>query len=307
MTYTLILRNNSAVPAVAASLTDPIPAHTTYVPASVVASDGNTPTLIDREIHWSGQIVSGAPVIIEYVVEVQETEAMQKGDEITNLARLEDGLGNTMLLGANALYNPEAGLTIDDGALYTNIPTVTLTLWNLEGLPQMRISNSGGFGTGTGWIDTQTTTSWVLDTQDHPLAPRTVYAMFRGENGKQYGPARDDIVYDPVPPRVTQVAVVKDADSGLTEVEAEEAVVRVTATDDNSGVSKVEISDDPDFETYWEAAVVTETTYIPIPWEPVGSEEVFARAVDRAGNVSEVKGSGQYHALFLPLMIRSHP
>jgi hypothetical protein len=211
-----------------------------------------------------------------------------------------------MLFGANALYNPEAGIAIQNGALYTNIPTVTLSIWNLEGLPQMRLSNSSGFGVGTGWIDADTTSPWVLDAQDHSLAPRTVYAMFRGENGEQYGPVQDDIIYDPVPPRVTDVDVINSADLGLAEAGTTDGRVYVTVTDDNSGVSKVQVSDDPDFETYWEFVVTAERVDVPIPWELESSDEVFVRAVDRAGNLSSVK-SAQHHAVFLPLVIRSRP
>jgi uncharacterized repeat protein (TIGR01451 family) len=306
MTYTLILRNNSALPATA-SLADPIPAHTTYVPGSAIASDGTVPTLVDGEIHWSGQIVLGAPVVIEYVVQVQAVEGMQDDAEITSLARLEDGVGNVLLLGANASYNSEAGLTIENGALYTNVPTVTLSLWNLEGLPQMQISNSGGFGTGTGWIDADTTISWVLDTHDHLHTPLTVYAMFPGENGQQHGPVHDDIIYDPVPPRVTEVEIVNDAESGTTIAGTEKTLVRVTVSDDNSGVSKVQVSDDPDFETWWAFAVSAHTIEIPIPWESQASDRVFVRAVDRAGNLSDVRSGLLHHAImvYLPLVISS--
>ncbi|MGD8968017.1 MAG: PKD domain-containing protein, partial [Anaerolineae bacterium] len=306
MTYTLILRNSSAVPATA-SLADPIPAHTTYVPGSATASDGAVPTLINGEIHWSGQIVSGAPVVIEYVVQVQAAENIQEDAEITSLARLEDGLGNVMLLGADASYNAEAGLTIENGTLYTNVPTVTLSLWSLEGLPQMQISNSAGFGTGTGWVDAETTTSWILDTRDHLHTPLTVYALFRGENGQQHGPVHDDIIYDPVPPRVTEAEIVTNAESGPTTAGTENTFVRVMVSDDNSGVSQVQVSDDPDFETWWEFPVNARTIEIPIPWEHQASDEVFVRAVDRAGNPSDVKSGLLHHviAVYLPLVISS--
>jgi hypothetical protein len=246
------------------------------------------------------------PIVIEYVVQVQGYEALQEGGEITDLARLEDGLGNVMLLGANASYDPEAGLAIENGTLYTNIPTVTLSLRNSENLPQMRISNSGGFGTGTGWIDAVTTTSWVLDTQDHLHTPRTVYAMFLSENGEQHGPVWDDIIYDPIPPQVTRVEIADSAESDVTTTGTENAIVRVTVSDDNSGVSRVQVSEDPDFETRWESAVADDTIEIPIPRELLTSGKVFVRAVDRAGNLSAVR-SGQRRAMYLPCVIRGNP
>jgi uncharacterized repeat protein (TIGR01451 family) len=306
MTYTLVLRNNSAVPA-EASLADPIPLHTTYIPGSAVASNGTTPAMMDREIHWAGRIVPGTPIIIEYVVQVEDVEGLQHGHAITNVARLEDGLGNTILLGADALYRPEAGLSIEDGASYTNIPTVTLRLWTSQSLPQMEISNSSGFATGTGWIEADTTRAWVLDTKDHLLAPHTVYAMFRAENGEQYGPLQDDIIYDPIPPLVTEIEIVDDAASGQSTA-GEITTVRVGASDDTSGVSKVQVSDDPAFETYSLFTMVADTIDIQMPWELQATDQVFVRAVDRAGNLSAIR-SWQRHtvAVYLPLFINCSP
>jgi hypothetical protein len=166
----------------------------------------------------------------------------------------------------------------------------------------MWISNSGGFGTGTGWIDADPTKSWVLDTQGHVHTPRTVYAMFRGENGEQHGPVRDNIIYDPVPPQVTRVDIVNTAKSGLTIAGTENTIVRVTVRDDNSGVNRVQVSDDYDFEANWEFAVAADTIEITIPWEFQRSDRVFVRAVDRAGNLSGII-SAQHHVVYLPLVI----
>jgi hypothetical protein len=223
------------------------------------------------------------------------------------MARLEDGLGNVILLEAGASYNAEAGLIIENCGLYTNVPTVTLSLWSLEGLPQMQIANSGGFGASSGWIDAAVTTSWVLDTQDHLHTPLTVYAVFRGENDEQGGPVYDNITYDPIPPRVTEVGIVSNAESGPTTAETKNTLVRVTVSDDNSGVSKVQVSDDADFERWWEFALSARTIEIPIPWEPQASDRIFVRAVDRAGNLSDVKIGLLQHAttVYLPVVMSS--
>ncbi|MGD2148929.1 MAG: PKD domain-containing protein, partial [Anaerolineae bacterium] len=299
MTYTLILGNSSDVRATA-TLTDPIPAHTTYVPGSAVASDGATPTVMDGAIHWSGQIVSGVPVIIEYVVEFDAPAAMQEGCEIANVAHLTDQLGHTVRLVATATYNPQARVTIDNGAQFTNVPTVTLSLSDLASSPHMQISNSAGFGTGTGWIDAGTTYHWVLNTQGHPHTPSTVYAMFRSKVGEQHGPVHDDIIFDPVPPSVSQAVILDTVGSGPVSAGSENAVLWTTVSDDNSGVNRVQVSDDPGFHSYQEYAVTGHVLAIPIHWEPHTFDAVFVRAVDRAGNLSEVR-RGAGHVMYLPL------
>ena len=64
LTYTLVLRNSSAITA-AAVLTDPLPAYTAYVPNSVQASSGNV-AWINNAVQWSGTVISGTPVIVQF-------------------------------------------------------------------------------------------------------------------------------------------------------------------------------------------------------------------------------------------------
>jgi uncharacterized repeat protein (TIGR01451 family) len=305
LTYTLFLRNTSPVTA-SATLTDPIPAHTTYVSGSAGASDGNPVTLVSGDLLWSGEIISGTPVAIDFAVDVGKAPV---GTVITNVARLNDGLGNVMRLEADAVYNPGYRLTIYDGALATAVPTVTLSLsWAAEDPPikKMQISNDGGFGSGTGWIDVSDSYSaWVLDTYGDLRLPRTVYALFRDEEGKQYGPIQDDIIYDPDPPQLTGVEIITQTTTQSVErVEGEEVIVRVTASDDNSGLAQVQISHSEDFGESSEFAVTGGTT--DIPWMLQASGEVYVRVVDRAGNVSESEsqqGPSRYE-VFLPALLR---
>ncbi len=313
LTYTTVLHNDGAVVAEAV-LVDSIPMYTDYVAGSAQASDGGEVTLENGELTWSGQIVLSVPVIIEYQVRVQEIETLQVGAAIASAGRVEDGLGNEVLLEAKASYDSTVGMIIEGGALHTNVPTVTLALWNPEGLPQMRLCNEGRFGEGAGWMDVDATQSWRLDVgRGDTHTPLSVYAVFQDETGEQYGPVHDDIIYDPVPPRITDLDIVDRgtqcaADDGSTWSSALTAggqSVRVAVSDDNSGVASVQISDDADFETFSETVVTTNMVEIPIPWDLQSSNEVFVRAIDRAGNTSEVR-SEQSHKIYLPLVIRAH-
>jgi uncharacterized repeat protein (TIGR01451 family) len=305
LTYTLLLRNDSVTSATAA-LTDPLPAHTTYVPDSAKASDGTEVMTAGGEIRWSGRVISGTPVIVQFA-SVVTTTGMAPGNLVTNTAHLDDGAGSVVTLEAQSTYNPGYGVTINNGESYINIPTVTLSIsWGDEDpdITKMWISNDGGSVGGTDWISVDGTyPGWVLDTQGDRRMPRTVYVKFRDADGAQYGPIQDDIFYDPVPPQVTEIEIITDAGS-LQAMAGQDVIVRVTSSDDNVGTSKAHVSHDDAFETYSAFEITGNTTDIPWTLQPSG--EVYVRVVDRAGNVSEIKseqGRPNY-PVFLPLVLR---
>jgi uncharacterized repeat protein (TIGR01451 family) len=310
LTYTLILRNRSAISATAI-LTDVIPDQTTYVPGSVQASSSTALTVQDGQVRWSGQVITGTPVVIQFAVEV--TTGLAVGDVITNTATLDDGLGNVMILEARSTYNPGYGLSINDGAFYTDIPTVTLRYsWNVgDDIVYVKFSNDGGFGVGSsGWIPVNATDpsyeDWILDTYGDLRVPRTVYAKFRDSSGVQYGPFRDDIVYDPGEPQVMEVEIITQTGGGYVEsTTGQNVIVRVTSSDDNTGASTIHVSHSEDFAQYSEFAVIGPTT--DIAWVLQSSGEVYVRVIDRAGNVSEVEGEQgpPKYEIYLPLIIRS--
>jgi len=309
LTYTLLLRNGSVVTATAI-LTDPIPVHTTWITGSAWASDGTTVTLAGGQLHWSGQVISGTPVVVEFSVEVQTAP---EGTPITNVAHLDDGLGNVVLLEAHSTYNPGYGLTINEGALYTNVPTVTLRFsWNADDdIMHVRISNDGGFGPAgdtTDWMAVNpadpTYTDWVLATCGELRLPRMVYVKFRDSGGLQRGPIQDDIIYDPGPPQVTGVEVITQAVQTTSRMGERDVTVRVTASDGNSGVATVRVGHSADCDPFSEFAVTGGTT--DIPWTLQLSGEVYVRVVDRAGNLSQVSG-GQgpvLYRIYLPLVMK---
>ncbi len=300
LTYTLMLHNMNAITATAL-LTDPLPAHTLYVADSVSASSGVI-TFTSNEVHWQGAIISGTPVVLQYAVQVAVT-GLAPGDRLTNTAQLDDGLGNVWPLEAVSIFDPGYRLTINHGALYTNIPTVTLTLsWQNETPPitQMQISNDGGFASGTGWIAANPSYApWTLTTYGTLQLPRVVYARFRDGNGLIYGPIQDDIIYDPVPPQITQLSILS---SSLQLAPQHNVIVRVVSSDDNSGTAAVHLSDRSDFVTYQSFPVTGTTT--DVPWSLSALGFVYVRVSDRAGNLSAIgtlHGPGD-HDVFLPLV-----
>ena len=309
LTYTLVIRNSSAITA-AAILTDPLPAYTSYVAGSAQASSGSiTPPATSQPLYWSGDVISGTPVLVRFAVQVTTT-ALSVGAPITNVAQLDDGLGNIVLLEAHSTYNPGYGMSINEGALYTRIPTVTLQIgWAEASIATMYVSNDGGFATGSGWIDAANSVSqWRMTTYGNLQMPRIVYAKFRDESDAEYGPLQDDIIYDPVTPTL-EIAIVERPANGAMHADGQAATqtfVRATTSDDNSGVDVLVLSDAGDFVS---TATVTRTITAPVQefaWPHSG--QVYVKAIDRAGNVSPVQqetveASGA--TIYLPLVLRA--
>jgi uncharacterized repeat protein (TIGR01451 family) len=299
ISYTITLRNSNPV-AASAVLTDPLPLHTVYVPGSAQASDGSPVTVgqittlegslvITRDVlTWTGQVISGTPVIISLAAQVQTAPI---DAQLANVAYVDDGFGNLYELEAHSNFNPGYRLTINEGALYTNNPLVDLRYgWNTgHDIVSVKFSNDGGFGPEgdtTDWLpvdsDNPTYEDWTITTYGNLLLPRTVYARFRDSNGQQFGPVQDDIIYDPVVPVVVETDILP---AGRTPVADQAATIRVTAEDDNSGVDKVQLSHQADFATVTEVAAGGGTVDVPWTFQPSGL--VYVRAIDRAGNVSE--------------------
>jgi uncharacterized repeat protein (TIGR01451 family) len=309
LTYTLVLRNTSAFTA-NATLTDTLPTEVSYMPGTASASDGNTVMYSNGELIWSGEIISGTPVMIEFAAQVQSGTI---GTSITNTAELDDGLGRITNLESASIYNPGYSLSIAEGALFTDVPTVTLRFsWNADdNISDVKISNDGGFGeqgNTTDWIPVDSTDptypDWVLSTYNDQLLPRTVYIKFRDASGTPYGPFQDDIIYDPIPPQVSSVEIIPLSGVGLQAKGSVNVIVRVTSSDDNSGVAQVHISNDGDFNEFSSHPVTGSVT--DFIWELQSSGMVYVRVVDRSGNLSEVtseQGPTSDLEIYLPLAL----
>jgi len=220
-----------------------------------------------------------------------------------NVGRLEDGLGNEVRLEAEAAYEPTAGISIERGALYTNRPTVTLAFRNTEVLAQVQLCSEGRFIGERGWAPTTETWSWQLGPGDDHQAPVSVYAVFRTETGEQVGPVRDAIIYDPLPPEIAGVELPDSAGSSVSAHDAGSESARVTVSDGGSGVVAVQISQEVDFSTFSETTVVTNVVNVPLPGGGASTVPVFLRALDRAGNYSEIWSETRFQ-LYLPLLVR---
>jgi uncharacterized repeat protein (TIGR01451 family) len=96
LNYTLVLRNIGNTTATAVGLSDPIPAHTTYVPDS--ATGGASYNATSNQIEWQGAMPAAQAVTVTFAVRVNMPLA--DGTLIRNVATLNDGLGHNYALTA---------------------------------------------------------------------------------------------------------------------------------------------------------------------------------------------------------------
>lgn len=181
------------------------------------------------------------------------------------------------------------GVSINDGALYTNDPEVTVNTW-APNVTHVRLSNDGGYA-DDGWTTYQLTHTWVISTYGAYVMPRTVYAWFEDDQAAIYGPYQDDIVYDPIPPQGS-VRVLGSTQPGIQSATSV-ITLSLEASDDNSGVAQMRLSEDLlEIESgTWQPFTSTVT------WT-LQSDVVYAQFRDSAGNKSPLYGSdGSEHAL----------
>lgn len=303
--YTIVLRNQSSNVANNVTMTAGIPSpYTTYVTGSASASDDSTVNVSNGQIIWSGNVRLGTPIVVSYAVKIS---AAPVGEEITSRVTINDGADQTVNLETTSIYDPIFRLSINEGAIYTNVPTVTLSLsWGATANPieSVLLSNDGGFGDGTQSQLASESAEWVISTYGNLVLPRTVYATFLDGVGNDYGPFQDDIIYDPTVPEV-EVQLISASTKTEDDQRSNGVIIRVTSSDSNSGVERVLISDSPAFESDATETHTITTATADFPWNRPGS--VYVKVIDRAGNSSSVEqliqnvGSNQ---LFLPIVVK---
>ncbi|MBI2954328.1 MAG: tandem-95 repeat protein, partial [Chloroflexi bacterium] len=90
VTYTIAITNTGSGPAVAARMTDTLPASLTYVEGSKNATSGQT-SLNGATLTWSGFVTQGQSVRVIFAARVASSAT--GGSVISNTASIDDGLG----------------------------------------------------------------------------------------------------------------------------------------------------------------------------------------------------------------------
>jgi hypothetical protein len=167
------------------------------------------------------------------------------------------------------------GLSIDGGKIYTNQPTVTLTIHGPAGSAAMQISNDGGFSNSI-WEPFTLTKTWQLDQYGNTALSRTVYVRFRDSDGVFSPVYQDDIVLDITPP-VGQVGMAQGAAS------QNGVVLTFAISDDKSGVTAMRISNQPDL-----SAITWEPFAPEYTWHGSHQGMLYVQFRDEAANVSRM-------------------
>ncbi|NJM41570.1 MAG: PQQ-like beta-propeller repeat protein [Anaerolineae bacterium] len=194
------------------------------------------------------------------------------------------------------------GLSIESGKAFINKRNVVLRT-NLPDAQEIQISNDGGFANAQ-WQTYSTSLPWILSNPGQRIATLLVYVRFRSAgvllcNGST---VIDDIVYDPLPPKV--FATVKQASTHFADSGSQSSILSITATDQPGGsdVESMQISDNPEFTgATWEPFVTQKSVSAP-----VNNGRLYVRVRDGAENVSDgvAVSSGQSASVYLPIVTR---
>lgn len=203
-------------------------------------------------------------------------------------------------------------ISINDGALFTNQTAVSLTLTAPSGTSEMLISNDGGFA-GASWEPFTVQKPWTITAYDSYVIPRIVYAKF-STAGEISGVYQDDIILDVTaptgsveisdtlqiasdmasPPAIDIVTSLTDTLTNTVFLPLVSSNARLgftmvhlllSATDDVSGVSQMQVSNDAAFaDAAWQAYASEMDWWVP----QAATITVYVKFRDRAGNESLV-------------------
>ena len=179
----------------------------------------------------------------------------------------------------------EAGVSIKNGASYTNTKAVQLNLVWPEYATEVRVSNDGGFAASkTQTVSLAETVNWELDDSVAGIFTKVVYVRFSGSGVDTTKTYSDDIILDTTAPTI---------ESSAATAEGSKLAVSLKATDDITGVDDVQIKS--------ESTTVTKdyTTSLSVPVSELGlvvessavrkmaATKLQVRVSDKAGNWTE--------------------
>lgn len=242
------------------------------------------------------------------------SHTLTAGDGLkTVYAQFRDAPGNVSVPVSDTIeLDTAAGtqrlVTINNGAIWTNTVSVTLTIGAPAGTTEVQLSNDGGFG-GASWQPFDTRPEWAITAFGTYSLPRTVYVRIRNVDGSLSDPYQDEIIYDPIPPIGSLSLTLA---SGLADQATPEAsmLAHLDAHDpDNlSGVAAMRVGVAQEFDlAAWEPYRTSKTLNVA---GSAGDVRVYAEFRDGAGNVG-ARSCAQLNGLpcrsfglFMPMLTR---
>ncbi|MCC6178082.1 MAG: hypothetical protein IT305_22500 [Chloroflexi bacterium] len=99
----------------------------------------------------------------------------------------------------NGAVGSSFGVSVNQGALFTNRVDVALGIGAAANTAEMQVSNDGGFA-GVTWEPYAASKAWQITRLGTYVLPRVVYVRFRDVNGAVSAAFQDDIILDETPP-----------------------------------------------------------------------------------------------------------
>ena len=195
------------------------------------------------------------------------------------------------VIGASSflLTTPPIGISVENGAQFTNNANVSLNVSWASGAIAVLLSNDGGFKTSRRF-DLARTVRWTLASSGPERLPKTVYARFVLSDGSRTLSYSDDIILDEVAPTISRVkatsttgsAAVVAASTRIANTVATPSAGRnyrltIAASDDRSGVESLMIKGRGSATTIFSKSIVVSTK----------SPRLQVRVKDKAGNWSK--------------------
>jgi 6-phosphogluconolactonase (cycloisomerase 2 family) len=239
---------------------------------------------------FSRSSASSAPTFVEvvnptFVVTLPEPASGGGGNSTGGGGGSNGGSVSTGLA-----FNGSESVSIDDGALYTDSPDVTLTVRAPGNATAVRVSNDGGFDKASDLgVAPSHHYNWTLESSGPERLPKTVYVRFVGPGGPSPLNFTDDIILDQTPPAFEGLSVTPVAATSVSAVAPRKqpgarVLVKAKAADKTSGVGGIQITNSkkkPGKTLKFKSRVTFSST----------GPRVFARVRDRAGNFSRWKSA----------------
>jgi hypothetical protein len=219
-------------------------------------------------------------------------------------AQFRDSVGNVSTVYSDTILLDESkgsdfGITINDGAQWTNTTEVMLTLPAEAKTAEMQVSNDGGF-IGVAWEPYTLYKPWTVISYGTQLIQPVVYVRYRSTEGATTSVYQDDIILDLQAPssQVTQAGL------GVAALSEDDPVVPVAVTwagdDDLSGIRWHDVQvriGDGEWTDWLVQTPESSAIYEALP----GAEYSFrVRSEDNAGNWSDYSDGGGVQTILVP-------
>lgn len=211
------------------------------------------------------------------------TPRFERRDEPYLITSIWDAPNGNRIVNQMAVYvGTMTGISVNDGAEYTNSRDVTVVITPEPGARYIALSNDGGFADASIHA-VSSEIPWRLRNDVAGQFTRVVYVRFLDGNGRVMSTLSDDIILDTTPP-VVESASASSTRTAVSNARAIAVTVRVRASDNRSGVRRVQVSATRSGRGAEAMAYARRVTID----RPEGGAR-FVRVRDGAGNWSEWK------------------